>query len=180
MSTDQCAAARFVIVRWERLFGDLERQVAHIHASERDELAIELRDEDWSQTPWVATLGGHVELEVAGLGRVRGQVEHATELLVVLAGSSALTLVQPGAVIGVHRSESRMAPHTQVDQRTSFAIVLRSIRDQFIQVLAIRRDGQRFEGHIIAVGKDFFSLRLSETRRVTLPYRTVAIVSTID
>ncbi len=72
-------------MRWDRLFADLEGQAADLELEERDALVSELREGEWAETSWRDLVGGHVVLEVVGLGRVEGEARLVNETVVHLA-----------------------------------------------------------------------------------------------
>ncbi len=163
-------------MRWDRLFADLEGQAADLELEERDALVRELRDGEWAETSWRDLVGGEVVLEVAGLGRVRGEVRLVNEHVIHLASDRAEHLVNGPAVVEVVSSERRADPATSVTSRLGWGHVLRAARDDDDWVSVTRTDGQVVDGSVCAVGRDF--VRLAGTARTRdVPIAAIAAVT---
>jgi len=163
-------------MRWERLFADLEAQADDLALSERDALVDELRDGDWAQTSWRDLLGGHVVLQVDGLGRVEGEVELVNESLVHLRTSRSDVVVAAAAVGSVLEAERRADPPSRVGERLGLAVVLRALRDEGERVRLVRPDGGAQEGVVVVVGQDFVTLRDEAGREQSVPFTAIAAV----
>ena len=85
-------------MRWDRLFADLEGQAADLELEDRDALVSELREGEWAETSWRDLAGGHVVLEVVGLGRVEGEARLVNEAVVHLASERVEHVVASSAV----------------------------------------------------------------------------------
>jgi hypothetical protein len=159
------------------LFADLEGQADDLELEERDALVSELRDGAWAETSWRDLIGGHVVLDVAGLGRVEGDVKLANEQVVHLEAERSDHVVAASAVLEVVAGERRANRLTDVTSRLGWAHVLRAARDDGDLVCVTRPDGRIVEGSVEAVGRDFVRLSTSAGRTRTVPFGAIAVVT---
>lgn len=163
-----------VVMRWDRLFADLEGSAFDEHADERDALAEDLSDEQWAVLSWTEVLGDpDVRLRVVGVGEVAGPVTAAGELLLIGREGRRLAVL-PDAVTAVSGCDGRAAAVPRLSRtRRQFA---RALRDEGSEVRIAQRDGSVLEGRVVAVGADFVQLSVG-ARRVTVPWTWIAAVS---
>lgn len=159
--------------RWDRLFAEVESTAAEAHADERDALARDLVDEQWSTVSWRDLLGGTVMIEVEGLGQVEGPVRYAGDLVVIDRGGPWLAIV-PEAVLTVSSDDGRAqsVPPMRRDRR-QFALML--VADGSA-VRVVRRDGRSVVAVVRAVGSDFVQME-SAGRVVSLPWGAIAAIT---
>jgi hypothetical protein len=167
------------MVRWDRLFADLEGQAADVELEERDVLVSELRDGAWAETTWRDLVGGHVVLEVAGLGRVEGEARLVNDTLVHLGSGPndagpAEYVVAAEAVLEVVRAERRAVPITAVASRLGWGHVLRAARDDGDRAIITRTDGVVATGEVDVVGRDFVVVASGAGRTRTVPFAAIA------
>ena len=173
------------MVRWDRLFADLEGQAADVELEQRDALVSELRDGAWAETGWRDLVGGHVVLEVAGLGRAEGEARLVNDLVVHLAAGSNDTrgdrVVATAAVLEVVSSERRAPATSAVTSRLGWGHVLRAARDDGDRVIVTRTDGVAVEGVVDVVGRDFVTLSPAtgsgRERTRTVPFAAIAALT---
>ena len=163
-------------MRWDRLFADLEGQATDLGLEERDALVDELRDGTWAETPWRDLVGGHVVLEVSGLGRVEGEARLVNESVVHLVSQRAEHVVAGPAVLEIVSSERRAVPATPVTERLGWGHVLRAARDDGDSAHLTRRDGTAVEGRVDVVGRDFVTVS-SGSRTRTVPFAAIAALT---
>ncbi len=163
-------------MRWDRLFADLEGQAADLELEERDALVDELRDGAWAETSWRDLVGGHVVLEVTGLGRVEGEARLVNESVVHLVSERAEHVVARTAVLEVVSSERHAAPPSPVTERLGWGHVLRAARDDGDRTRLTRTDGTAVDGAVDVVGRDFVSVR-SGGRTRTMPFAAIAALT---
>jgi hypothetical protein len=163
-------------VRWDRLFADLEGQAADLELEERDALGDELRDGAWAETSWRDLVGGHVVLEVAGLGRVEGEARLLNESVVHLVSARAEHVVAGPAVLEIVASERRAAPPTAVTTRLGWGHVFRAARADGDRTHLTRTDGTAVDGEVDVVGRDFVMVR-SGGRTHTVPFGAIAALT---
>jgi len=164
-------------VRWDRLFAELEGQAADLEIEERDALVHELRDGEWADTSWRDLVGGHVVLEVVGLGRLEGEAQLVTESVIHLAAGPVEHVVAGTAVLEVVVAERRADPATSVTSRLGWGHVLRAARDDRDRVRLTRSDGLSFDGEVDVVGGDFVRLATSAGRTRTVLFAAIAALT---
>ncbi len=165
------------MVRWDRLFADLEGQAADVELEERDALVSELRDGAWAETSWRELVGGRVVLEVAGVGRVEGVTQLVNDRVVHLASERSEVVIAAAAVLEVVSSERRASAPSAVTSRLGWGHVFRAARDDGDRAIVTRTDGASVEGTVDLVGQDFVTLRTSAGRSRTVPFAAVAVLS---
>lgn len=165
------------MVRWNRLFADLEGQAADVELEERDALVSELRDGAWAETGWGDLVGGHVVLEVAGLGRVEGEARLVNDRVVHLSSERGDRVVAVAAVLEVVSSERRATAASAVTSRLGWGHVLRAARDDGDRTIITRTDGVAVEGPVDVVGRDFVTVSPGAGRSRTVPFAAIAAVT---
>lgn len=162
-------------MRWDRLFADLEAAADDDALVEREAMVAELRDEEWSRTPWRELLGGQVEVEVAGAGRLGGIVGLVNERLLRLDAGGLEHVVALAAVLGV-RTDGRAPALTSVDARLGWRQVLRRMRDDGDEVVLVRVDGSRVRAQVEQVVDGGVVVR-SAGRSLLVPLHALAVVT---
>jgi hypothetical protein len=154
------------LVRWERLFDDLEAQ---LEAGERDELAAEVSDRTRSETARIRmsdrlrqALGANVELTVVGAGTITGVVRRVGQgWLLIDTAMRPEVLVTDQAVLAVRGlpvAASDPATIGIVESRLDLAHILRAVARDRAAVTMVLRDGSSCVGTIDRVGADFVDL----------------------
>ena len=164
-------------MRWDRLFADLEGQAADLELEERDALVNELRDGEWAETSWRDLAGGHVVLEVDGLGRVEGEARLVNETVVHLASERVEHVVAASAVLEVVASERRASAPTTVTSRLGWGHVLRAARDDGDRARLTRTDGVSVDGTVDVVGRDFVTVTSGTGRDRRIPFAAIAALT---
>ena len=164
-------------MRWDRLFADLEGQAADLELEERDALVSELRDGEWAETSWRDLVGGHVVLEVDGLGRVEGESRLVNETVIHLASERVEHVVATSAVLEIVASERRAPAPTTVTSRLGWGHVLRAARDDGDRIRLTRTDGVSVDGTVDVVGHDFVMARSGTGRTRRVPFAAIAALT---
>ena len=164
-------------MRWDRLFADLEGQAADLELEERDALVTELRDGAWAETSWRDLAGGHVVLEVIGLGRVEGEARLVNEVVIHLVSERVDHVVAGSAVLEVVASERRASAPTSVTSRLGWGHVLRAARDDGDWAHLTRTDGASVDGRIDVVGRDFVTVTTDTNRTRRVPFAAIAALT---
>ena len=164
-------------MRWERLFADLEGQAADLELEERDALVSELRDGEWAETSWRDLAGGHVVLEVNGVGRVEGEATLVNETVVHLASERVDHVVATSAVLEVVAGERRAPDPTRVTARLGWGHVLRAARDDGDRARLTRTDGVAVDGTVDVVGRDFVTMTSASGRTRRVPFSAIAALT---
>jgi hypothetical protein len=190
------ARATLLLVRWERLFDDLEAQLA---ASDRDEHAAEISDRTRSEVARVqlfdrlrAARGVHIELTIDGAGGLAGVVQRVGQgwLLVDRPGRGEVLVTSCGllAVRGLPVAAAEPALTGNVESRLDLGHVLRAVARDRAPVTVVLRDGLSCIGTIDRVGADFVDLaehaadqprRAGQVRAIrTVAFRAISLVRT--
>lgn len=162
-------------MRWDRLFADLEASADDEALVEREAMVVELRDEEWSRTPWRELLGGQVEVEVRGAGRLVGVVGLVNETLLRIDAGHLEHVVALSAVLGA-RTDARAPVLTSVDARLGWSHVLRRLRDDGDEVLLVRVDGSSVRARVEHV-VDGAVVVSSAERTLLVPLQALAVVT---
>lgn len=162
-------------MRWERLFAELEAQVGDVEMQDRDALVDELADGDWAATSWRDLLGGRVELDIQGHGRLGGEVVLVNQRLVQLRGERIDHVVSATAVLAVVSSERRATGESRVTVGLGWGHIFRALRED--QVRVRRTDGSTVDGRVGVVGSDFVRVRDESDHDQVVPFGVVAVVS---
>lgn len=141
-------------MRWDRLLADIEASVLDEAALERDALAADLVDEEWSGARAHDLIWGEVALEVRGLGWIEGHVLRSAEDFVVLAEGLREVVVARRAVLGWRGGAGRAPQPQGVSARLGWAQLLRAVRDDGDDVRLARIDGSQVTGVVDAVARD--------------------------
>jgi hypothetical protein len=158
--------ATLVPVRWERLFDDLEAQLA---ATDRDEHSAEIADRTRSEVARVQlfdrlreAVGTQVELSVEGVGGLSGVLRRVGEgwLLVDVASRPDVLVTSLGllAVQGLPVAAIEPSSIGVVESRLDLGHVMRAVARDRAPVTVVLRDGSSFVGTIDRVGADFVDL----------------------
>ena len=177
-------------VGWdERLFDlldDLEGQAEALYAVEREaELADRSRAEYAAVTlagRLMASAGGEVALELAGVGRVAGTLQRiGTGWCLVRAGGSHW-LVLLDAVVSVSGASDRSVPEVAWSPlaRLGPGAMLRRLAEEAAPSVVHTRDGGRRLVSLTRVGRDFVEGVDDAGRGLLLPLSTLAAVQSRD
>jgi hypothetical protein len=164
-------------VRWNRLFADLEGQAADLELEERDALVNELRDGAWAETSWRDLVGGHVVLDVEGLGRVEGEARLVNEHVLHVVSERTEHVVAASAVLDVVASEHRATAPTTVTSHLGWGHLLRAARDDGDRARLARTDGIVVNGAVEVVGRDFVTIVSGSGRTHTVPFAAIAALT---
>lgn len=179
-------------MRWQRLFDDLEAQLA---AADAAELADEVRDRTRRETALLGlrdrlVVGGQVSVAVHGAGTLRGPVlDVGPDWLLVEEAPGREVLVPARSVLAVgglgREAEVPGAPG-EVGARLDLRIALRALVRSRSAVVVVLVDGSERSGTLDRVGSDHVDLAehpLGELRRagavrqvVALPLTAIAVV----
>lgn len=185
------------MVRWERLFADLEAELEAAEAAERQGEVAERTRVELARVAWVDRLAAarEVRLDLTGGATVHGAVTVVGDGWAVVTTSGdplgAPVVVRLAAVVsaqGVGRG-ARTAARTTATRRLGIAAPLRRIsRDRCTVALALV-DGRRVLGTLDAVGADHLDLAehaVDEPRRpagvsrvLTVPFAALASVTAV-
>lgn len=161
-------------MRWERLFDDIEQQAGAVAALERDALAEDLAAERWRQTSWLDLTAGFVDLEIEGVGHVRGDVQTVGDLIELTEGPRT-TWIEPNRVLSAVIADRRRADRTGETWRAQISMAFSSrVR---IRTFA----GVAHEGVLVKVGGDFLQIAVGIHRReIIIPRSSISVVTMME
>ncbi len=164
-------------MRWERLFNELEAQAGDLEMQHRDALVDELRDGEWAETSWRSCLGGRVEIDVLGAGRIAGDAVLVNEQVIQLSNERFDHFVSASAVIAVASAERRAEPGSTVTASLGWRHVFRTLRDEAEPVRVQLVTGSTIDGTVAVIGADFVRIREESGRTQSPTFSAVAVVT---
>jgi hypothetical protein len=167
----------------EGLFDDLEQQAEGLALSDRDALVAEQRVAEYARVDLAARLHGsvgrHLACEVAGVGRVEGELSRVGDGWLLLLAGRDEWLVRVPAVLALAGLLDRAltADLRRVTTRLGVGSVLRQVAEDRAEVLVHRVDGGTQHALLGRVGADFVEVTDPATgHAVVLPFATIAAV----
>jgi hypothetical protein len=167
-------------MRWERLFTEIEHQVADEDLLERDALVADLVEEEEAATAWLDLLAEQVRLRVRGAGLVEGRVLGVRPALLHLRGAAGDVLVAVGAVLTAAPPGPRRPPAPEVGRRLGWPAAWRVLRDEDATVSLVLVDGSRLVGRVGRVGHDHVEVVGEQGAAELVAYAGLATVTTRD
>ena len=173
----------------EELFAtleDLEQQADALFAAERAaEVADRSRAEYGAVTlasRLVACVGAEVFLDVAGLGRVAGEVQRIGTGWVLLRGATGDWVVPADAITVVVGASARSVPEVAWSPLTRLGLgsALRRLSEAEEPCLVHLRVGGRAEGRVLRVGADFAEVGTPAGRVELVAFAAIAAVQSRD
>lgn len=183
---DPPGCGSIAVVAWEddvfAVLEDLEGQATAAFADERDaELADRSRAEYSAVTltgRLMASAGQQVEIDVRGVGRVRGTLARVARTWCLVGGHSQEWFLPRQAIVAVAGASPRAVPDVAWTPLSALGLgsALRRIADAQERCLVHTLDGERFDVVIRRVGADFVEAVTGEERVLLLVLDTVAAV----
>ncbi len=170
-------------MRWERLFDDLEGEVAEMAALERDAEISERVRAEVSAVRLLERLrgsrGATIAVEVMAVGPIRGVVRYVGPDWLLLDDSGRDVLVPAGSVVSVEGA-GRSAPVESGRVPLTWAAAWRSLARDRARVHLVRLDGTALRGSVGQVGADFIEIEgTGEWARTRLvPFAGIAVAHT--
>ena len=150
-------------MRWERLFADMEAQVAAMHRAELRALAADLVRAERAAVALSdrlrASIGHHLRLRLRGGSLVIGTlVDAAPEWLLLADGPVRRMLVPSAALVAVHGAGGQVAPPAgRVEGRLGLGHALRALARDRVPV-SVETSAGSLTGRIERVGADHLDL----------------------
>lgn len=171
----------------ERLFDlldDLEGQAEALYAAERDaELADRSRAEYVSVTfesRLMASAGRQVTLDVAGVGRLSGELRRVGRGWCLVSGDGRDCLVPTAAVESVQGLSVRAVPEVAWSPvaRLGLGSALRRLADEGVPCVLVTRSGARHDVLLLRIGRDFVEAEADgeRPRRMVLAIAAIGVV----
>lgn len=151
-------------VRWERVFEDLEAQVAAADVAERDAETLDRTRTEQSALTLVDRLlpavGQRVVLDVQGLGPVEARLEQVASGWLLLRAGAEQLLVPIGSVLGVRGlgRAAQVAGESAMVRRLGLGTPLRALARTRAVVRLVLVDGTTLTGTLDRVGADHVDL----------------------
>ena len=175
----------------ERLFDlldDLEGQAEALYAAERDaELADRSRAEYASVTlesRLMASTGRQVTLDVAGAGRVSGELRRVGSGWCLVTGEGRDCLVPTDAVESAHGLSERALPEVAWSPVAKLGLgsALRRLADEGLPCVLVTRSGARHDVVLLRIGRDFVEAEADgdQPRRMVLATAAIGVVQSRD
>jgi hypothetical protein len=164
------------------LLDELEQQAEALYDAERGwELADRSRAayrEVTLASRLMASVGGEVRFEVAGVGAVAGVLERVAEGWCVVSGAAQDWVVCLPAVAAVHGASGRSVPEVAWPPvaRLGVASALRRLADAGERCVLHLRDGTTYDAVLRRVGSDFVEATLGKGRLVLVALGGLAAV----
>jgi hypothetical protein len=175
---------------WEEelfaLLDDLEQQAEALYDAERDaELADRSRaayQEVTLASRLMASVGGHVRLDVAGVGPVEGTLDRVASGWCLVSGSAQDWIVRLGAVSTVHGASERSLPEVAWSPvaRLGLGSALRRVADAGERCVLHLLDGSTMDAVLSRVGADFVEASVGEGRTALVAFAALAAVQSRD
>lgn len=168
------------------LLDDLEQQAEALYDAERDaELA------DRSRTAYqqvtlgsrlMASVGGRVRLDIAGVGPVEGSLERVATGWCLVSGSSQDWIVRLDAIAAVHGASERSVPEIAwpAVARLGLGSALRRVADAGERCVLHLLDGTAHDAVLSRVGADFVEASVGEGRTALFAFAALAAVQSRD
>ncbi|KRF30233.1 hypothetical protein [Nocardioides sp. Soil805] len=173
-------------MRWEErlfeLFDDLEGQASALYDVER---GAELADRSHAEYHHVAlagrlvaSLGSPVALEVAGVGRVEGELRRTGDGWCLLSGHRQDWIVRTARIHVVHGASERSVPEVAWSplQRLGVGSALRRLAESGARCVLHLADGAQHEGVVRRVGQDFVEVESPAGTRLLVAFDGIAAV----
>ena len=168
------------------LLDDLEQQADALYAVEREaELADRSRAayrEVTLASRLMASVGGEVRLEVAGVGMVGGVLDRVADGWCVLSGIAQDWVVCLPAVLAVYDGAERSLPERAWPPvaRLGLGSALRRLADAGERCVLHLRSGTAYDAALRRVGADFVEAGVGEGRQVLVAFGALAAVQSRD
>ena len=173
-------------MRWEErlfeLFDDLEGQASALYDAERGaELADRSRAEYHHvalDSRLVASVGSTLGLEVAGVGRVDGELRRTGDGWCLVSGHRQDWIVRTAHIHVVHGASERSVPEVAWSplQRLGVGSALRRLAESQARCLVHLADGAQHEAVVLRVGQDFVEVESPAGARLLLAFDGIAAV----
>ena len=136
--------------------------------------AEDLAAETWRQTSWLDLAVGFIELDVEGVGQVRGDVTVVADLIELSEGGRK-TWIDPKRVLGVVISGRRRSERSSDSWRSQISGAFGS------RVRIWTFAGASHEGLLVNVGGDFLQIAFGLNRReLIIPRSSISAVSLLE
>ena len=168
------------------LFDDLEGQAAALFELERDAELVDRSRAAYGHVTLdsrlVASTGTHVSLEVAGAGRIEGELKRIGTGWCLVSGHAQDWIVRTACVHVVHGASQRSVPEVAWSplHKLGFASALRRLAESELRCVVHLVDGSQHEAVVSRVASDFVEIRTPSDALVLVAYDAVGAVQSRD
>lgn len=168
------------------LFDDLEGQAAALYELERDaELVDRSRAayrEVTLESRLVASTGAHVGLEVAGAGRIEGELQRIGTGWCLVSGHAQDWIVRTPCVQVAYGASLRSVPEVARSplHKLGVASAFRRLAESQLRCVVHLVDGGQHEAVVCRVGADFVEIRTPNDTLVLIAYAAISAVQSRD
>jgi hypothetical protein len=173
-------------MRWEEqlfeLFDDLEGQAAALYDVERGTELVDRSRAEYHHvvlaSRLVASVGSVVALEVAGVGRVEGELRRTGDGWCLLSGHQQDWIVRTPRIHVVHGASERSVPEVAWSplHRLGLGSALRRLAESRARCLVHLADGAQHEAVVLRVGQDFVEVESPAGARLLVAFDGIAAV----
>lgn len=173
-------------MRWEEqlfdLFDDLEGQAAALYDVERGAELVDRSRAEYHHvvlaSRLVASVGSVVALEVAGVGRVEGDLRRTGDGWCLLSGHQQDWIVRTPRIHVVHGASERSVPEVAWSplQRLGLGSALRRLAESRARCLVHLAGGAQHEAVVLRAGQDFVEVESPSGARLLVAFDGIAAV----
>lgn len=168
------------------LFDDLEGQAAALYELDRDAELVDRSRAAYRQVTLesrlVASTGTTVSLDVAGTGRIEGELRRSGTGWCLVSGHAQDWIVRTGCIQVVHGASARSVPEAAWSplQKLGLGSALRRLAESQLRCVVHLVDGTQHEAVISRVGADFVEVRTPSDALVLIGFDAVSSVQSRD
>jgi hypothetical protein len=168
------------------LFDDLEGQAAALYELDRD---AELADRSRAayrqvtlESRLVASTRTQVGLDVAGTGRIEGELQRVGAGWCLVSGHSQDWIVRTASIHVVHGASARSVAEAAWSplEKLGLGSALRRLAESQLRCVVHLGDGAQHEAVICRVGADFVEVRTASDALVLIGFEAVSAVQSRD
>ncbi|WP_457205499.1 hypothetical protein [Nocardioides sp. P5_C9_2] len=173
-------------MRWEEqlfeLFDDLEGQASALYDVERGAELVDRSRAEYHHVALagrlVASVGSTLGLEVAGVGRVDGELRRTGEGWCLVSGHRQDWIIRTARIHVVHGCSERSVPEVAWSplQRLGVGSALRRLAESRARCLVHLADGAQHEAVVRRVGQDFVEVETPADARLLVAFDGIAAV----
>ncbi|MCW2834930.1 MAG: hypothetical protein JWN68_2883 [Nocardioides sp.] len=168
------------------LFDDLEGQAAALYELDRDAELVDRGRAAYRQVSLesrlVASTGMRISLDVAGVGRVEGELQRVGTGWCLVSGHAQDWIVRTRLIHVVHGASVRSVPEAAWSplHKLGLASALRRLAESQLRCVVHLVDGAQHEAVVCRVGADFLEIRTPSDALVLVAYDAVSAVQSRD
>ncbi|EON24714.1 MULTISPECIES: hypothetical protein [Nocardioides] len=168
------------------LFDDLEGQASALYELERDAELVDRSRAEYHHVTLdsrlVASLGSHLALTVAGVGRIEGELQRLGAGWCLLSGHAQDWIVRTPRIEVVQGASQRSVPEVAWSplHKLSVSSALRRLAESQVRCVVHVGDAGQHEAVVRRVGADFVEISTPGDERVLISYDAISAVQSRD